>query len=180
MNKKSIIIFWVIIVAIVAIGYFVSNKKPASASYELITSTLKEINAKGIDVKEDSIGWNLGRYQTLDGKMIRIYRPGYSFVTTESEITDASSTIAFKFSNKFKELGFELDFNNSGDATVYGTIGYSKKPMGCIIRTEIIVDDPKDIREGVSYPIETSVSCADNVMWEPKATSTPATSTIQG
>jgi len=178
MNKKNIVLIWCLAILLFVAGFVVynSNKAPDSAAYRLISSILQDLNMNDINIEKNSIKWNLGRYQTLEGKMMSIYRPGYSFQIV-GEVGIGSS-----FTAELIKRGFTQDWNNSGDATISSTQGYIDGPIGCTIRASIVIDDIKDFYEQVKYPVDTTVSCADNVLWEGATTpaSTTDLSTFQG
>lgn len=165
-----------IIVLVIAFVIYKNTKAPDSASYKLMTEVFAEMGVKDARLVTDSIAWNIGRYQTIDGKMMKLYRPGYSFKAIDE--TDLGS----RFATELIASGFTQDLNNSGDATFNSTQGYAKGPIGCTIRLAIVIDDVADYQEGVAYPIDTTISCADNVLWENKTApaSTTDLSTFQG
>lgn len=168
MRKKLLVVTMLIIVAI-AIFLINQYNKPTSPAYILLDDILTNLGIKNVDLEATSIAWNIGRYETIDGKMMRLYRSGYSF--KENSTLDASD-IGIKFGTELVSRGFVADLNNMVEEDLYRTVGYIKGSVGCIIQQEIMVDDGGEIKAGEDYPAVTTVSCADDVLWKNKSSTT--------
>lgn len=179
-----------IIVVLVALGIYYFNLPPKPTSYIMMKEILSSLGVRHIDLKEDSIGWALGRYETMDGKMIRMYRKGYTF-TIENSIAENeqmeetwkatgqvdSRDIGARFGTALLGRGFEQDWNNSGDATFSSGLGYVKDRLGCVIKRQVLVDDSELAGDG-PFPTRTTISCVDDVgIEEAKPKIVQATST---
>lgn len=162
MNKKIyILIVLILVISTSAYFYF---KKPYSPSYRLIDSVVGEMSLEDVNILPASISWNLGRYQTVDGKMMTLARPGYSFEYS------GSRDISLDFIDQLKKIGFEQNLNYPvySTSTPYNVVGYTDGKIGCVIRRDTSEKD-----------MNINIGCADDITFKSKnANSTISTTTV--
>ncbi len=169
-NKKIISIILLVVVLIISV-VVIYTRKPDSPAYKLMDDILSGAGMNDYSIVSNSIGWSVGRYMTIDGKIMKIYRPGFTFTKEYSpseyiqivKANGATSTINHIFASELESRGFKLDLNNIADGTSNGSVGYSMDKIGCIISDQLVIENEGDIGDENVDPLRITISCIDDI-----------------
>ncbi len=181
-NKILIVVAVVIVIAIAAYFAIAHSRSvtpavkdaPDSPSRSLMAGILFDLKANNIRLAADTLTWNTGKTESPGGAMIKETYPAASFMVkytpadnevrkhtwdTTGKVDDID--IVARFENELKAKGFMVDWNNSGDATLSGSTGYTKGNEARLIKYSGVEMPQKSPSDAPQYTTNITITCAD-------------------